>query len=257
MRSLICAVALTLSVLPVLAQEHGYSAADIETGARLYLSSCAGCHGQSGDGLPGVDLSRGQFRRAMSDPELIVIIRSGIAGTTMPPSGFSTDQAATIVAYLRNMRPAPPPGTPTSGGTADLARGRALFQGKGDCGTCHRVNGIGPRVAPDLSEVGAVRTAPELERKLVDPNGLVRAGNRYVEVTTNDGTAISGRLLNHDTFSIQLIDANERLRSLPKSTLREVRFIRTSPMPSYRDKLTADEVRDLVSYLISLKGIRP
>jgi cytochrome c oxidase cbb3-type subunit III len=247
------ALALLASVLA--AQEHSYTPADIENGSRLYQSSCAGCHGTTGDGVPGIDLGRGSFRRAASDTEIAAIIRSGIPGTTMPPSGFSDAQAVTIVAYLRSMAATSPRGAAINGG--DTARGKALFEGKGACGSCHRVNGTGPRVAPDLSDVGAIRPAPELKQKLLDPNAFVRPGNRYVELVTKDGATISGRLLNYDSFSIQVIDSNERLVSMPKSALRDSTFIKASKMPSYRGKLGDDEVNDLVGYLVSLKGMRP
>jgi hypothetical protein len=39
-----------------------------------------------------------------------------------------------------------------------------------------------------------------------------------------------------------------------KSDLKEYGFLKSSPMPSYKDKLTAQELADLVSYLVSLKG---
>ena len=261
-RSLICAAALFCAAIGPLgsvpaAQEHGYTPADIENGSRLYQGSCAGCHGTSGDGIPGVDLARGQFRRVATDPEIVAIIRSGIPGTTMPPSGFSEAQALTIVAYLRSLASGPARGVPADRGVSgDTARGKALFEGKGECTTCHRVNGAGPRVAPDLTDIGAIRTASVLRQKLLDPNALVRPGNRYIELVTKEGATISGRLLNYDTFSIQLIDSNERLMSLPKSTLREYRFLKESRMPSYRDRLSGDEVTDLVGYLLSLKGPR-
>jgi mono/diheme cytochrome c family protein len=60
--------------------------------------------------------------------------------------------------------------------------------------------------------------------------------------------------LNHDGFTVQLIDTQERLRSFLKSELREFSFENKSPMPSYKNTLTPDEVADLVSYLVSLKG---
>jgi len=258
MRTAIICGAIVLLSSAASAQEHGYTAADIESGGRLYQSSCAGCHGTTGDLVAGIDLARGQFRRGTSDAEIAAIIRAGIPGTTMPPSAFSETQAATIVAYLRNMAtarrgatatPVPPRG--------DEGRGRTLFTGKGECASCHRVNGVGPRVAPDLSEVGATRSATELQQKVLDPNALVRAGNRYVRIVTKDGATMSGRLLNQDTFSIQLIDMNERLVSVPKSDVREHTLMKTSTMPAYRDKLSAEEVADLVSYLVSLKGARP
>src|SRR6476659_9184814 len=75
------------------AQEHSYTPADIDNGARLYQSSCAGCHGPNGEMVPGIELFRGQYRRATSDVDLIRIVQSGIAGTTMPPSSFTDNQA--------------------------------------------------------------------------------------------------------------------------------------------------------------------
>jgi putative heme-binding domain-containing protein len=173
----------------------------------------------------------------------------------MPPSSFSEAQAGAIVAFLRSAAP------PSEGGTRVLrgsaANGRAIFDGKGRCVTCHRVNGAGPRVAPDLTDIGAIRPARELEQKLVDPNALVRPANRSIEIVMKDGTKLSGHLLNQDTFSIQLLDSRERLLSLSKASLRDYTYVKNSPMPSYRDALTAGELSDLVSYLVSLKGERP
>jgi hypothetical protein len=50
------------------------------------------------------------------------------------------------------------------------------------------------------------------------------------------------------------MDATERLISLSKSDLRELRLLKASAMPSYRGKLSPVEVSDLVNYLPSLKG---
>jgi putative heme-binding domain-containing protein len=239
-------------ILGLFVQEHSYTPADIENGGRLFQGSCAGCHGTTGDGVPGVNLFRGQFRRATSDTELIDIIRTGIAGTAMPPANFSPEQARTIVAYLRNA--GNPDRLTANGVRGDEARGRMIFESKGNCRSCHRVNGDGFRGGPDLSEVGRVRQPPEIERALLDPSADMRAGNRFVSATTKAGLTVTGRLLNQDTFSIQLIDSKEQLVSLLKSDLKDFGFLKTSPMPSYKDKLTAQELADLVSYLVSLKG---
>jgi putative heme-binding domain-containing protein len=249
-------IAVVMSAVPVAAQDHGYTPADIENGGRTFQSSCAGCHGQDGAGVSGIELARGQFRRATSDTDLIKIIQTGIPGTTMPPHNFTDGQAATVVAYLRNMATVRRGAAPTVlRGVGDAARGKALFEGKGQCTTCHRVNGRGPRLAPDLSEVGATRPLPELHQALLDPNATMRAGNRFFQVVTRDGQTISGRLMNQDSFSIQMLDAKERLVSLPKSSLREYGFVKTSPMPSAQGRLSLEEVDDLVGYLVTLKGL--
>jgi mono/diheme cytochrome c family protein len=87
---------IVLAAAALVAQEHSDTPADIENGARLYQSSCAGCHGPNGDMVPGIELHRGQFRRATTDSEVIRMIQAGI-GTTMPPSSFTETQAGTIV----------------------------------------------------------------------------------------------------------------------------------------------------------------
>jgi len=78
--------------------------------------------------------------------------------------------------------------------------------------------------------------------------------NRPVRAVTRDGTLINGRRLNEDTYSVQLIDDHERLVSLMKADLREFKILTTSPMPSYKDVFSGDELADLLAYLLSLKG---
>ena len=232
-----------------LAAQHSYSPADIEDGGKLFRANCIACHGSQGNLVEGVDLGHGKFRRAATEEGVIRIIQDGIPGTAMPPHNFSDFQAGTILAYLREYA-----NEGRSKITGDATRGKAIFEGKGACAGCHRVNGVGARTAPDLSDVGAMRRIAEIERALVDPNADVAPGNRYYRATTKSGETITGRLLNEDTFSIQLLDSKERLLSLQRSDLREAGFLSESPMPSYKDKLTKAERDDLLAYLVSLKG---
>jgi putative heme-binding domain-containing protein len=232
----------------VLAQQGKYLPGEIEGGGRLYQANCTGCHGPEGDGVAAVNFSKGQFRRASSDEDLARIIANGIPGTPMPPGNFSPTQAITVVAYLRSMA--------ASSGTApgDAARGRTVFEGKGQCLTCHAVGGVGSRLAPSLTEIGSFRRVVEIRTSLIEPDSEIRPENRSVRAVTRDGATITGRLLNQDTFTLQLLDAQERLLLLEKSNLREFSLLKTSPMPSYRDKLSAQELTDLVGYLASLRG---
>ena len=78
--------------------------------------------------------------------------------------------------------------------------------------------------------------------------------DRPVRIVTKDGKTITGRRLNEDTYTVQLIDAQEHLLSLLKSDVREYTILKTSSMPSYKDRLTAQELSDLVAYLVTLKG---
>jgi putative heme-binding domain-containing protein len=256
----LCRLALASTVVvflvpgaPFAGQEHvgQYSQVDVETGFNLYNANCVACHGASGDSVPGVNLRSGQFRRASTDRDLNGLIQTGIPGTAMPPGRYNTAELAGLVAYIRSMRDFDT--RPVKG---DAARGKALFDGKGSCASCHRVNGQGSRVAPDLSDVGAIRSPDALGRSLILPTEGMLPVNRYVRAVTRDGKVITGRRLNEDTYTVQLIDTGERLVSLLKSDLREYAVVKTSPMPSYQDKFSAAELEDVVAYLRSLKGSR-
>jgi putative heme-binding domain-containing protein len=234
-----------------LSAQHA-TAFDIEDGGRAFRNTCANCHGPDGDQIAGIDLGRGQFRRMLSDQELVGIIRNGIPNTPMPATNVSEVQAVKIVAYLRSLAAARPSAAPTG----DAVRGKTIFDGKGACSTCHRVNGNGSRLGPDLSRVGQLRRTIELEQSLLDPGREVLPANRYYRVTMRDGATVTGRLLNHDTFTVQMLDSKEQLRSFVKADLREHGFAPT-PMPSYKGQFNSQETADVVSYLVSLKGARP
>jgi putative heme-binding domain-containing protein len=252
-RSLVILMAAaTLLTGRVSAQQGAYTAGDVDDGGRLFLSNCASCHGPDGEAVPGVDLGHGQFRRATSDDDLVDIIRRGIQGTAMPPSTFSNVEANQIVAYLRSLAVS----AENAKAPGNIERGKSVFEGKGQCLGCHRVNGNGSRLGPDLSDIGQFRRASEVQRALVEPQREVRPQNRGVRVVTRDGRTMTGRLLNHDTFTLLMIDAKEQLVSLQKSTLRDYTFVETSSMPSYRDKLSTEEITDLVRYLVSLTGVK-
>jgi mono/diheme cytochrome c family protein len=162
----------------------------------------------------------------------------------------------------------------------DAIRGKAVFESsKANCMSCHRINGTGSLYGPDLSAVGAPPrgagggrgggaagnarggapapppagpTAQQLAQKLLDPNAVVSVQNRYVRLTMKDGKTVSGKLLNVDTFGIQIFDSSEKLENVSKTNVRDMTMV--SPMPSYRDKLSTQELADVVGYLQSLKG---
>jgi putative heme-binding domain-containing protein len=141
-------------------------------------------------------------------------------------------------------------GSPSTG---DAARGRTAFETNG-CFDCHRVGDRGSRFGPDLSDIGDRRPPDRLRLALVDPDKEVVPENRFARVVTPDGTKITGRLLNQDSTSVQLMTQKEELKSYLRANLREYTIIETGLMPSTGGKLTDQQVDDVVAYLSSLKG---
>jgi cytochrome c oxidase cbb3-type subunit III len=217
-------------------------------GEQLYTENCVECHGPEGDAVPDVDLGHGRFRRATTDPELVGIVLRGIPNTAMPPNNFSEAQASAIVQYLRAKA------SRAAASAGNAGTGQAIFTGKGNCTSCHRVNGSGSRLGPDLSEIGRLRHSTDIEQSIVDPDSFILPSNRFVRLVLRDGATVTGRLLNQDAFTVQLLDSKEQLRTMLRADLKEFAFIDKSPMPPYRGKLTPEEITDLVSYLVSLQG---
>ena len=238
---------------PGAAQDHvgQYSQTDIDRGSRLYGANCAFCHGAAGDAISNVDLRSGKFRKAVSDEDLGRLIVAGVPGTAMPPHKFQDAELTGIVAYVRSMRDV----HAAAVAVGDARRGQEIFAGKGACRSCHRVNGQGSRIAPDLSDIGTIRSATALQGSLLDPTANMLPINRSVRAVAKDGKVTIGRRLNEDTYSVQLIDTQERLVSLAKADLKEYSVSKTSSMPAYRGKFSAQELADVVAYLLTLNGV--
>lgn len=95
-------------------------------------------------------------------------------------------------------------------------------------------------------------TPQQFAQSIQDPNAVVSPTNRYVVLKMKDGKTITGKLLSVDTFAYQIFDSTEKLANISKENVREAAM--TSPMPSYKDKLSTQELSDVISYLMSLKG---
>src|SRR5690242_19779962 len=114
-----------------------------ERGAALFQLRSADCHGVDAKGVHGPDLTV-LFANGATDARVFQTIRSGVPGTEMPSSTAPDDEIRALVAYLRTFVAAP---SATSLG--DVAKGERVFSTS--CAACHRVNGRGGALGPDLS----------------------------------------------------------------------------------------------------------
>ena len=92
----------------------------------------------------------------------------------------------------------------------------------------------GSRLGPDLSDIGSRRTPDRLRQALVAPDEEVFPENRFVRFVTRDGATITGRLLNQDAISVQLINPKEELKTYLRANLREYTIVDKGLMPSVR-----------------------
>ncbi len=224
---------------------------DLARGKKIYNGQCALCHGIDGVGGRGPALTRAKLDRGAKNEELFKVILEGIPGSEMPEFWMLTESEIWQVAgYVRSLGRVAAVRLP-----GDPARGRKLYEERGNCAACHIVRGEGGVAGPDLTEIGLRRSPAYLREALLAPAATLPDGYLVVAVTTTDGRRVRGVRLNEDSFSIQLRDAGLRFHSFRKSDLKSLqKEFGASTMPGYKDAFSDGELDDLVAYLYSLRG---
>jgi quinoprotein glucose dehydrogenase len=137
----------------------------------------------------------------------------------------------------------------------DAEAGRRIFQGKAEvsCLRCHKVQGVGGEVGPDVSDIGRRQKRDYLLESLIDPNKQIAKGFETLVLTLNNGKSLTGVLKSEDAHEIRLITPEGQLLVVRKDQVDE-RDTGKSAMPEDVTKhLTRLEIRDLVEFLAGLK----
>lgn len=234
--------------------------ADFATGQEVFQVQCARCHGMFGEGGEGPSLTRAKLSYATDDQQLMSIIRNGISGTGMPGSWqLSEPHLLRVAAYVSTLGILVEESMP-----GDPEAGKLVYQTKGNCASCHILAGQGRGVGPELTSVGQRRNAEYLRQSVINPDvdqpkvysrrtGTLNAF-LTVRIVSEYGT-YEGLRINEDEFSVQMRDVAGRVYSFEKSKLSSYeKAFGHSLMPGYGAALNPEEVDDVVSYLMTLKG---
>jgi len=225
----------------------------IQEGMAAFRANCAYCHGMDARGMRAPDLT-GVFSRGATEEGLYRLVRRGIPGTEMPPAGVFLQEPDTwkVLMYLRTLAV----DTRREPERGNVENGERLFRAR--CAGCHRANGRGGVLGPDLSRIGVSRTRAALARQIRGGNETITPGYEPVTVTTQEGRTVRGTRKNEDMVSVQIMDTSERLQGFVKSEVRSVSPAadeRKSLMPAYGlEQLSEADLDDLLRYLGSLRA---
>jgi len=124
------------------------------------------------------------------------------------------------------------------------------------CARCHRVGVRGPAIGPDLTHVASRFSRRDILESILRPSASVAEIYRNVQVVTEDGRVVTGRVVSAGDFRSQLLRLNTdqlrpgRVVEVDKRTIEEFRELETSPMPEgLLNTFTREDIADLLAYL--------
>ena len=133
----------------------------------------------------------------------------------------------------------------------DAERGKKVFAEKTEvsCIRCHRIDGTGGKVGPDLSGVGKLRERRVVLESIVDPNVKISEGFGQIIVATDDGLLHTGVVKEETETQLALMDKDGNVSWLDVDTIEGRKEGKSSMPEDLIKQLSKDELRDLVEYL--------
>ena len=138
--------------------------------------------------------------------------------------------------------------------TGDPARGERVYRRTElGCVLCHSIGGVGGKVGPDMTSLGASAPMDYLVEALLLPNAKIKEGFHGLTLETKDDLEFYGILVRENAQEIILRNAQNKEVSVPKNGIRKRAASTSSLMPSgLLDTLPESERNDLISFLSRL-----
>jgi putative heme-binding domain-containing protein len=132
----------------------------------------------------------------------------------------------------------------------DYQAGRNLYHAT-SCAKCHRLNGEGGAIGPDLSTAAKKFSMTDMLDAIIEPSKVISDQYGSQQVLTSDGKVLIGRAIEiGDQWYVYTIDADAKPTILKKDEVEQVTPSKVSQMPlGLIDSLNANELRELMTYL--------
>lgn len=125
------------------------------------------------------------------------------------------------------------------------------------CIRCHRVGKTGSTVGPNLESIALKRDAKYLLRSIIAPSADIEPKYRTQTLIMDSGKIVIGLLLRKDDNVTVLADAQGKEVVVKNDEIDEAVEQRTSIMPDMTKVLSRRDIRNLVSYLKTLRKSQP
>ncbi len=138
----------------------------------------------------------------------------------------------------------------------NLENGKAMFEAS-LCATCHKFGAEGGAQGPDLTNLSGRFKIEDLAHSIVDPSQVISDQYEFTEILKQDGTTITGRVLNEKDeiiiLGINPFDFTNQVE-ISRHDIKSMSPSKVSPMPpAMINRLNSDELKDLFAYLLGVK----
>src|SRR5262249_340548 len=121
---------------------------------------------------------------------------------------------------------------------------------KAGCYACHRAQGQGGSVGPDLSQVGRFRTTIDLLESVVFPSSSIVPDYRAYTVALKDGRVVTGMIVRDSSDPVFLRTPQLAEIRVGRSEIEEGGPSKISIMPVGLEKtISPQELADLLEFL--------
>jgi putative heme-binding domain-containing protein len=134
-------------------------------------------------------------------------------------------------------------------------RGKAVFaSATAKCAACHKVQGQGGDVGPDLSQVGGKFDRTHLIESILDPSAEIQQGYQATTIELKSGRVLTGIVKAESAAALSLIDVHGKHIVIPQAEIESRAASKVSLMPAgIAEAMTRGEFIDLIAYLESLR----
>ena len=124
---------------------------------------------------------------------------------------------------------------------------------KKTCFVCHKLDGEGAEVGPDLTGVG--RSSLEaLLANVIDPNQIVGKGYENVVIETKDDRTVSGRLVEETPTLVKLLASGPKEEVVARSDIAKMQASELSVMPEGLEQMPDADFRNLIQFILTASG---
>jgi putative heme-binding domain-containing protein len=136
--------------------------------------------------------------------------------------------------------------------------GRTVFTGSVGCATCHRVEGKGGEVGPELTGVAAKYNRTFLVESVLYPSKQILDGYKSTVISTKDGESYTGFVRSENSRELTLLQGSGAKQVIKKDEIEKREEGKLSLMPEgLQAATTLTDFADLISYLETLKENGP